>query len=344
MKVKFALGIVVPPRMTTDTAHELMELVTMADSFGVHAITTGDTGFFLSDVTIAVTLMALASKRAYVGMRPTNPVTREPQVMAGFFAQLDAMTGGRALCDMGSGDSAVYNIGRKAAARAQIEEYVTCMRDLVTKGEGAYAGRTHRVNARPRKPPRISILAEGPKMLHLGGRIGDAVTTGAGLTPEVVQDTIERVQAGAREVGRLPEEVDIWFAARTGLSERREEAIDDAMGIVSSILNHAMRFSLDGKNVPEDLRDRVQEYVDGYVLGDHAARMGRNRQRMDELGLTEYACRRWMLAGDPGDWIDRVHEIADAGVAQIWVHALHSIEKQKEFVRLLGEKVMPTFQ
>src|SRR5207302_7134532 len=108
---------------------------------------------------------------------------------------------------MASGDSAVLNIGYEVATRARIEDYVTCVRDLLAKGEATYQGRPQRVRwastvTRQRIP--ISICAEGPKMLHLDGRIGDGVTAGTGLLPEVIKDTIARVHAGAREAGRDP--------------------------------------------------------------------------------------------------------------------------------------------
>ena len=87
-------------------------------------------------------------------------------------------------------------------------------------------------------------------MLHLGGRIGDGVIAGTGLLPEVIGDTIARVHAGAREAGRDPAEVDIWFTARSSLHEDRATAIENVKASVSSILNHAMRFGLTASTSP----------------------------------------------------------------------------------------------
>jgi 5,10-methylenetetrahydromethanopterin reductase len=74
-------------------------------------------------------------------------------------------------------------------------------------------------------------------MLHLGGRIGDGVIAGTGLLPEVIQDTIARIHAGAHAAGRAPEEVEIWFTTRTSLDEDRDKAIENVKASVSSILN-----------------------------------------------------------------------------------------------------------
>src|SRR5713226_8503666 len=99
-------------------------------------------------------------------------------------------------------------------SRARIEDYVACVRSLLATGEATYQKRQQRVRwtsraVRSRIP--ISIWAEGPRMLHLGGRIGDGVIAGTGLLPDVIADTVARIHAGASEAGRQPSEVDIWF-------------------------------------------------------------------------------------------------------------------------------------
>jgi 5,10-methylenetetrahydromethanopterin reductase len=330
-----------------EDAQHFMDLVKMADDYGVEALGTYDSGFIGGDTYVRTTLMAMASQRARVGPRPTNPLTREPQVMASYLASIDSLTNGRAFMDIASGDSAVFNIGYSAASRAQIEDYVGCVRGLLATGGATYRGRPQRVRwaaeAVRRRIP-ISICAEGPKMLHLSGRIGDGVIAGTGLLPEVIQDTIARVHVGAREAGRDPAEVDIWFTARSSLDEDRERAIDHVKASVSSILNHAMRFGLEGKHVPEALKAPIQTYVAGYELYDHVLSAGQNPKRMEELGLTEYAIRRWALAGNPSDWVKRIEDIAAAGATRLWVGiGRGGFERQKHYMRIFGEQILPHF-
>jgi 5,10-methylenetetrahydromethanopterin reductase len=328
-------------------SQKFMELVRMADGYGAAAIGTYDSAFLGGDAYVRATLMALAAPRAQIGLRPSNPLTREPQVMASFLATIDRMTGGRAFLDVASGDSAVFNIGYPAASRARIEDYVTCVRGLLARGEATYQGRAQRVRwaasaVRPCVP--ISICAEGPRMLHLGGRIGDGVIAGTGLLPEVIDDTIARVHAGAREAGRDPAAVDIWFTARSSLHDDRETAVENVKASVSSILNHAMRFGLDGKHVPDDLRAKIQDYVDGYELYDHVLHAGRNPRRMADLGLTDYAIDRWALAGAPRDWIARIEQLAERGATKLWVGVNGSdLDAQLRCLRMMGEQVMPRF-
>ncbi len=348
MKISFGIGLGSSSGLLggADT-QKFTDLVRMADGYGATAIGTYDSAFLGGDAFVRATLIALAAPRAAVGLRPTNPLTREPQVMASFLASVDSLTGGRAFLDVASGDSAVFNIGYPAASRARIEDYVTCVRGLLARGEATYQGRAQRVRwasaaVRPRVP--ISICAEGPKMLHLGGRIGDGVIAGTGLLPEVVRDTIARVHAGAREAGRTPEDVDVWFTARSSLHEDRDRAIDNVKASVSSILNHSMRFGLDGKHVPDDLRAKVQAYVDGYELYDHVLHAGRNPRRMADLGLTEYAIDRFALAGAPRDWIARIEQLAERGATKLWVGVSGSdLDSQRHYMRMMGEQVIARF-
>ena len=348
MKVTFGISVAPGgPLLRREETGQFSDLVKMAEDYGANAVGTYDSAFIGGDAFVRTTLIALASTRASVGLRPTNPLTREPQVMASFLASIDRLTNGRAFVEIASGDSAVLNIGYKIASRARIEAYANCIRDLLAKGETTYLNRPQRIRwassaFRNRIP--IYICAEGPRMLDLGGRIGDGVIAGTGLTPEIIKDTVARIRSGSREANRDPSEVEVWFTARTSLHEDREKAIENVKGSVSSILNHSMRYSLDDKNVPEDFRNKIQEYVDGYELYDHVVQSGRNTRRMDELGLTEYATQRFALAGNPRDWIARIEQLAEAGATKLWVGPMGGrLDRQLHYMKILGEKIMSHF-
>jgi 5,10-methylenetetrahydromethanopterin reductase len=324
------------------------ELVRIIDDSGVEYIGTNDTSFIGGDAYVRATLIAQTARNARVGLHPTNPLTREPQIMAAFLASIDAMTEGRAFMDIGSGDSAVYNIGLVPATRARMEDYIACVRDLIATGEGGYDGRAqrvrwHRETVRGRIP--ITLCAEGPKTLHLGGRICDGVIAGTGLLPEVISDTIERVAAGARDAGRDPSDVEVWFTTRSSLDADREVAIKRIHASVSSILNHSMRFGLDGKNVPGQLRAKIAEYVAGYELYDHVLQTGINPKRMAELGLTEYGMERFALAGNVRDWIERIDALAAAGASRLWLSTEYGdLDRQIHYMKVFTREIMPRFR
>src|SRR5436189_4229045 len=170
MKVAFGISFgSSTPLLRREDTRKFMDLVKMADDYGAEAIGTFDTAFIGGDAYVRATLIAQASARARVGLRPTNPLTREPQVMASFLASIDSLTNGRAFMDIASGDSAVLNIGYQVATRARVEDYVTCVRNLLAKGEASYQGRPQRIRwastvTRPRIP--IPIRPQPPNTPH----------------------------------------------------------------------------------------------------------------------------------------------------------------------------------
>lgn len=349
MKVRFGVMVSSGPAFPYRAELEkFAELIKVIDGCGIEMIGTYDTSFIGGDAFARATLIAQTAENALVGLHPTNPLTREPQIMAGFLASIDAMTEGRAFMDIGSGDSAVYNIGMKAASRARIEDYVTCVRDLLATGEATYDGRPQRVRwheeaVRGRIP--ITLCAEGPRTLHLGGRIFDGVIAGTGVLPEVISDTIARVNAGAVAEERNPDDVDVWFTTRSSLDTDREKAIAGIHASVSSILNHSMRFGLDNKNVPGQFREKIQEYVEGYELYDHVLEAGRNPKRMSALGLADYALERYALAGNVGDWVERIGTLAEAGATNIWFSTERGdLDRQIHYMRLFADEILPNFQ
>src|SRR6185437_9863625 len=177
------------------------------------------------------------------------------------------------------------------------------------------------------------------------GRLCDGVIAGTGLLSEVVSDTLERVAAGAVEAGRDPAEVEVWFTTRSSLDADRDKAIERIHASVSSILNHSMRFSLEGKNVPSQFKAKIAEYVEGYELYDHVLQAGRNPKRMAELGLTEYGLERFALAGNVNDWSERIGELAEAGASRLWLSTESGdLDRQIHYMNVFTREIMPHFR
>ncbi|KAA9160752.1 LLM class flavin-dependent oxidoreductase [Amycolatopsis acidicola] len=333
--VEFAMQFTVTePVFTRAHADELIELGRMADGYGLHSIGIGDTGFRLSDAVSRTTLLALGTTRALVGLRPTNPWTRDPQIAAAFLATLDSMTGGRAFMEIATGDSAVRSIGRKPATRARLTEYVACVRDLLANGRGSFQGREIRAYGGARPPVRISIGAEGPRMLELAGEIGDAVSIGTGVTAEVVSWSLDRVARGGR--GAEP-----WFTVRSALDDDREAARAQVRASLASILHHSMRHGVEDRLVPEEFHAAIRDYVRGYTLAEHQSTGGANERLMERLGLTGFAMQRWGLAGDAADWIERIGELRANGIRRIWLANRGRMPQLKRMLRTFGEDVLP---
>jgi len=332
------------PPLTRRDAEEVVGLAAVADECGFHSIGTGDTGFRLNEAASRVTLLALGSRRCFVGMRPTNPWTRDPQLAAALLATVDALTDGHAFVELATGDSSVTSVGRKPASRARLEEYVRCVRDLLSHGEGRYDGRTLRCFAGRPATARVSIGAEGPRMLHLAGRIGDAVSIGTGLTPEVVVDSLARVRAGALAEGRPADRVEPWFTVRSSLDPDPREARRRLLPSLASILHHSMRAGVEGRHVPERHHAAIAEFVSRYDLAEHQRSGGGNEELMSRLGLVDFAYERWGLAGDAAGWVQRLRQLQAAGVDRVWLANRGSVGQLRDTLQRVRDDVLPALR
>lgn len=334
-------GIATSARGVTPNAIEAMaEVASMAETLGVKRIGVADSQWAHFDSHVSVTLLGQMTKRAQVGLAYANPVTREPSIMASFAAGVDALTGGRSFLAIGSGDSAVYNAGLKPGSRETIEAYVECIRGLLAAGEATYRGRTQVVSWSDlvlRHNIPIYILAEGPRMLQLGGRIGDGVIIGNGLLPEIIDGSLGHIEEGAQQSGRTLKDLDLWWSVRPAISDSHVQAMDAVKATVSSAGNHSMRFSLEGKHVPLELMDSIRGYTKRYQTKKHLFEGGPNIHAMEEAGLTDYFIERFAVAGDPVAWVERLKQLEERGVSKIWFAGMGSARE----LRLFGEKVLP---
>jgi hypothetical protein len=118
MKVRFGVSVIsgtaFPHRRDLD---KFAELVRIIDGSGVELIGTNDTSFIGGDAYVRATLIAQTAASAQVGIHPSNPLTREPQIMAAFLGSIDAMTEGRAFLDIGRAASPAGRVVLRVFAR-----------------------------------------------------------------------------------------------------------------------------------------------------------------------------------------------------------------------------------
>ena len=337
-QIRIGLHLHPPPKHSLDG---FTDMVRRADRYGFARIGTGDTQWHNMECFVALTLMALNTERVEIGPRVANPVTREPSVMASAIASVELISKGRAVLTIGRGDSAVHNIGLKPATVEETRDYIVAVRELLENGQTVYRGRHNRfIWPRPEARRRIPICvtAEGPRMLRLAGQIGDQVLIGTGLTPEIVEASLQQLHEGAKEAGRDPSEVEVWWAPRLSIAENREKALKDIRASVASAGNHALRSGLAGKNVPERLQESIRRFHQEYDYSQHGDKTGKNVRLIDELGLTDYLLERFAVAGAPSDIVRRIRSLASLGLNNLW---LSSPGDDPSSLDLMGQEVLP---
>jgi 5,10-methylenetetrahydromethanopterin reductase len=343
--MKITVRISAPPTFADGIAspRAFADRIRRADEYGFDRISVGDTQLNNLECFTALGVAAHNSTKALLGPGVTNPVTRDVGVMANTLASLDAVSGGRMFCLIARGDGAVHNAGLKPASVDRMREYFTGLRDLLHTGIAKVGSRTVRLPWAGRHEHKVPLylVAEGPRMLRMAGEIADGVFVGAGLTPEVITDTLARIGEGAAVAGRSVADLDIWWDTRSGIALTRDDAMHRARESLASVGNHVFRTGFEGKHAPEELHDRLRGYAQRFDYSEKGT-SAQNGPLMDELGLTDYFEERFGVIGTPEQVVDRLRQLEKLGVTQISM-ATHDrgLKGVPDSVTLLGEHVLP---
>jgi len=327
--------------MPTARPQETVEWARTAEACGFEVLGISDSQSICRDVYMTLALCAANTRGIRLGPRVITPITRHPAVAASAAATLEDLAPGRTLLGIGSGDSAAYNVGHKAASLAGLRAYALAIRGLLTDGSVEYQGKRARFTWARLDVP-IYLAASGPKTLRLAGAIADGVVIRTGLLPEIVRDSIALVRAGAREAGRDPEVLDLWWWPDVNIADGYRQAVDEIKMSLAMAGNHLTRFTIEGKHIPPDLVPRIKTLGERYAFTDHSLPQGGNGQLIDELGLVDYLAERFAVAGTPDDCVRKLERAIDAGARQFWM-SVHFDDKQR-FMRDWAERVMPAFR
>ena len=307
--------------------HDTLRWAQVAEDVGFDIVGIADSQSLYRDVYMCLALCAAKTSRVRLGPRVINPLTRHPAVAAGAAATLEEIAPGRTMLGIGTGDSAVLNVGLRPSTRAQLRAYVQTVRQLLEHGEAQWNGRPVRMTWGRKKVP-IYLAASGPKMLQLAGEIGDGVIINTGVTPEIVRDSIAQVRLGAERAGRCLEDVDMWWLPLTNIRPNRGAAIEEIAMTLASAGSHLSRFGVAGKHVPPELEAAVIALGHRYHSDQHDKPDSDNRRLIQELGLLDYLAERFSVAGTVDDCATKLEAAIDAGARQFWM-SIHFDDKER---------------
>lgn len=308
------------------------ELCRASEDVGFTMLGVGDSQSIFRDVYVALTLAAQATSTIRLGPQVTNPVSRHLVVTASAISSVDEVSGGRAVLGIGSGDSALYTVGAPPSTLAGLADALTVLRELTAGRPVSRGSDTWHVQRATRQIP-LYLSAEGPKTLRLAGRLADGVVVGLGISPDAVTVALEHLRAGAAEAGRSLDELDVWFLVKANLGP-----IDDIRMAIAASANHAFRFTLEGKGLPAQYHDAINELKAAYRSHHHEVRDGANATLTDRLGLTDYLADRFAFYGEPADCLRQIERAASAGARQFLLTGF--VREPLQFIRRWGSDVI----
>ena len=309
-------------------AEDTLRWARAAEDAGFDIVGIADSQSVYRDVYMCLALCATGTRRVRLGPRVINPLTRHPAVAAGAAATLAEMAPGRTMLGIGTGDSAVLNLGLTPSTRARLRAYVGTVRELLETGHSAWDGRPCRMTWGGGERIPIYLAASGPRMLRLAGEIGDGVIINTGLAPDIVRDSIAEVRAGAESAGRRLEDVDCWWLPVANVRDDQAAAIDEVAMTLASAGSHLSRFTTEGKHIPPELHDAVVALGDRYRPEEHSKPDSSNRGIIRELGLLDYLAERFAIAGTVDECVAKIGAAAEAGARQFWM-SIHFDDKER---------------
>ncbi len=299
------------------------------EAAGWDGLAVVDSQNLADDAYLVLAAAAGSTERLGVATGVTNPLTRHPAVTASAVAGLQVLSGGRAVLGIGRGDSALAHVGRAPAAVPAFERYLAAVQAYLRGDDVAFedlaehatiaapvealrladAPTTSRMHSlRPGLPKvPVEVAATGPRVIEAAARHAERVMFG--LTADL--DRLRWGMATAAAAG-----TDVRFGAYINVVCHPDLQV--ARALVRGGLSTFARFSV------------MHGAVTGPATDDQRAVLGDVHQRYDMTAhtrsgsdqaeaLTPAFIDRAAIVGPPDHCIERLHELAAAGIDKVTV-------------------------
>lgn len=313
-------------------------MVTLGEMLGYDLVGIADTPGNAMDVWVALTLAARCSETVSLAACVTNLVIRHPAITAAAAMSIDAIAPGRMTLGVGTGHSAVVNVGRTPAAPARFRDGLAFVKTLLAGEAATLDGVTVRPPRAPRRVPLYGA-ASGPRALSAVGAVADGAFVNYGLETLQVARARALLADGAASAGRSLDDVDVWWVACLDCDERRERAHDTLGNILGFVAAYVIGSSPETRGVPADLVPAVLALREAYTT---------RRDRMDaglvrRLGLFDYLRARLAVAGTPEDCLGQCRAAIEAGARSL-MFTVSLASDPARTVELFGRSVLPAIR
>jgi len=331
------IGLRIGPMDEFTPIPQYLDFVRRAEDLGFDPLLFSDTvslsHFHVRDPFVLIALAAGVTKKAGLGTGVTAPFTRHPAVVVNAFGSIDdAIAPRHTFLGIGSGDTAVYLIGKRAARLREMREYLTVLRKLLDGEPVEFEGARMQSNWRKPDLP-IYLAADGPKMLALAGELADGVILGAGATPEVLEWARGCVAEGEARAGRTVGSTPVWVDMIVSVGDDRDAVRRAIRPRLCNRANHNFRMGF--HSVPDAHLEEVRAFRDNYDESDVGAKT-RNADR-----ITDYIIDRFAFVGTPADVVARFEILKSLGVENVIVAMPFRLEERTVIIETLAREVMP---
>jgi 5,10-methylenetetrahydromethanopterin reductase len=320
--------------IATDPPQEFVRVVRLAEALGFDDIWVADSSLHARDVYAYLTLCAVRTRRARIGVSVTQPFSRHPAVTANAIATIDEISGGRTILGIGAGDRPQRELGFRAARVAEIREMVDVTRALFRREPVDHPGDMYQVRqgclrAGWRTELPIYLAASGPRMLTLAGEIGDGAIVRVGLSPTSVDYALRHLHAGLASGRCPPHAFDVGILVNCCLYNDRRRALREARLDTAWYLQTAPGV-VEAVGIDPDVTARVRAVYEGGHLHEAAAAAEQ---------VPEALVQKFVLAGTPDEAVELIRPLQGKGLSRFEIFTLGPDRHQ--IMRIFGEQVIP---
>ncbi|MET0503454.1 MAG: LLM class flavin-dependent oxidoreductase [Candidatus Binatia bacterium] len=240
--------------------HEMIELAQLADEIGMESIWMSDHLCFRDSLTTSMALLA-STRNIKVAPAPMSPYSRHPIISAMSIATMEEFAPGRVVASPGTGNAAALKEAGIESPRPlkTMREYVEILRRFLRGETVDFHGDMFQVNGAkmgfvPSTPIKMYLTAVRPKMLQLGGEIGDGVLLSAGCAPNYIGQCVAEIKKGVDKAGGSLADRDVAGFVTASVAEDPREAMEANKLFLAYIfrnVHHADNIRLGGGKVDQ---------------------------------------------------------------------------------------------
>ena len=284
-----------------------LEMGRRAEDLGYTGIWIADSHSVMRDAYSILSVLAVQTKNLQLASGVTLTVTRHPAVLANSWATLQELSKGRAICGIGVGESAVYNLGLKPEKLAAFEEKLSVIRALLRGESVDYEGTELQMPWSSTEVPLV-MASSGPKSLQLAGRIADGVLFQVGADPSLVQYALDNIRMGAESAGRQLSDLKLYMRVATSVHPDRNTAQQALKGYTSVAAGTVFK-TVPRSYFDDDLYEDLERFKAAYDYADH----GSNESEHSNL-LTERIFNAMAIACPPAEATQRFRLLSEMGI------------------------------
>ncbi|MGX7695318.1 glucose-6-phosphate dehydrogenase (coenzyme-F420) [Gordonia polyisoprenivorans] len=294
---------------------ELVEIAVAAEEHGMDSVAVSDhfqpwrhNGGHAPFSLAWMAAVGERTKRVQIGTSVMTPTFRyNPAVIAQAFASMGCMYPGRIMLGVGTGEALnEYATGFQGEwpefkeRFARLREAITLMRQLWTGDQVDFDGDYYHTQGAymydvPEQPIPVYVAAGGPVVARYAGRAGDGFICTSGKGAELyTEKLIPAVKEGAEKADRDFTTIDRMIEIKISYDPDPQLALENCRFWAPLSLTAEQKHSVNSSTEMERLAD--------------------------ELPIEQVA-KRWIVASDPDEAVEKVKFYTDAGLNHLVFHA-----------------------